>query len=511
MKYGRTIEKKARRFICPECGEYVAFVYRNKYKSYFRHGDKDLAQTDCDLRTSSSYLSVYEKVGLPIFLKKYRNHFEIWLGLYGLELDLLEEAEKRHSSLHIRCGNKTIANFYIDQQRFQEHKMTDIKLHQVAESYELTIQSDSSEIISRLTDRWGKIISGISNHGALFFCNGQKNRKLIHNCEVTYDTPYLFVSLSNSRLLQFMNVESFKLGMLDVDHSFGRTYHVYQVTFKNLTDYENSELSYYLREIFKISLVNKPTRIFSLWPPSIVDDPFVFYQNEGNTYHLMQSAENDVSLYQHGYQSRTLIQPTPLSSKNNENYLFSFHVTKEDQILTLVKKRKTVGSIYKVMSSIEDDEQSFKFRIIDKNNADVLAGEHKQLPPDKQMKVITNARCELLWMRSGTVHAIINIHDVNGVTIKNLLFGDELFLIYGNKFYPLVRFVYDQSNQNIDDELYPLLKKTSYPYVSVPIFVKDLVAKLPTTSKVRRMLESYLNINQMPYEAIVLLKKNLKR
>ncbi|WP_458787681.1 hypothetical protein [Vallitalea sediminicola] len=61
--YGRNISYHEKKFVCKECGEYVSYVYRNRYNSFFRHQNSEMG-TECNLRRSGHAIgNIYERKG----------------------------------------------------------------------------------------------------------------------------------------------------------------------------------------------------------------------------------------------------------------------------------------------------------------------------------------------------------------------------------------------------------------------------------------------------------------
>lgn len=72
-KFRHSISVKQKMFVCPDCCEYVAFVYCKNKNSYFMHEKSD-GTRKCEIyikRTSSNLTySPYERAGLPLYLIK---------------------------------------------------------------------------------------------------------------------------------------------------------------------------------------------------------------------------------------------------------------------------------------------------------------------------------------------------------------------------------------------------------------------------------------------------------
>ena len=119
MEYGRSISYEEKRFFCSNCGEYVSYVHRNKGKTFFRHIKKNEETMECELRINTQKeLSIYQKVGLPIYLKKDLNgNFNLAIGFYPIDENIIEISQREQFSITI-SGIKDAYNFkrmyYID-------------------------------------------------------------------------------------------------------------------------------------------------------------------------------------------------------------------------------------------------------------------------------------------------------------------------------------------------------------------------------------------------------------
>jgi len=71
-----------KKIICTICGEYVTFARGEIKEPYFRHSMQNEETRYCELRSQIEQNStIYEKVGLPLYLKKTSNSgFELYLG-----------------------------------------------------------------------------------------------------------------------------------------------------------------------------------------------------------------------------------------------------------------------------------------------------------------------------------------------------------------------------------------------------------------------------------------------
>lgn len=106
------------RFICPECGESV-HLRRSKYSNYFAHYKRQNTSAECDRRVDGVPTdSIYEWIGLPIYLRHgaVKGTFELSLGFKALPRSLMEDAEK--SKLQVSIDGES--SYLVNRERFSE-------------------------------------------------------------------------------------------------------------------------------------------------------------------------------------------------------------------------------------------------------------------------------------------------------------------------------------------------------------------------------------------------------
>lgn len=83
------------RFICPECGEAVHLTGNGKNNYFAHYPDKNkTVSVECDRRVDASPTdSVYERIGLPIYMRKNSSgDFYLYMGFKALPPELMEKA-----------------------------------------------------------------------------------------------------------------------------------------------------------------------------------------------------------------------------------------------------------------------------------------------------------------------------------------------------------------------------------------------------------------------------------
>lgn len=195
--YQQTISAIDKKFICPECGEYVAFVSGNKKKPYFRHCNSNEYTKNCDFRTQTqTYSSIYEKLGLPMYIKKVgENYYELFIGFYKLEEYILKLAEDLDCNVDITKAGENeeqIETYSINSNRFSINSTSLIRVDFISFRYHL--KYNSTRVGKYLLERWGNNIEGILDSGTLFEFNENGGRKIRINDEITTNTDYYLIA-----------------------------------------------------------------------------------------------------------------------------------------------------------------------------------------------------------------------------------------------------------------------------------------------------------------------------
>ena len=132
QKYSQTISSKQGRFFCLYCGEEVAFVRRSKenHKPFFRHSNEKENGNTCEKRNKiETYSSIYEKLGLPLYLEKENNNYSLNIGFYKIKEEILRQLEVQNAEIILESEDKLHSTkFNIDSSRFFSNKTTLIKI-----------------------------------------------------------------------------------------------------------------------------------------------------------------------------------------------------------------------------------------------------------------------------------------------------------------------------------------------------------------------------------------------
>lgn len=248
-EYSRARIYNQGRFICPECGELVHLT-GSKYSNHFAHYKKTDVSAQCDRRIDGlPTQSVYERIGLPLYLRKDDNNdFRLFMGFRTLPIKVLEQAEKNNLSFKI-IGTKQ--NYKITHERFINGETTllpilHIPLGQSKYRLKYSPQMYSASVLSY----WSDEADGFSDGGALFSVTGLGGKKVRHGDTISTDTKYYWVRRNASIPSYISGINMKRVGDLILKDN---KYHVFRGSFdSSISDMEFDRLTTYLRETYKV-------------------------------------------------------------------------------------------------------------------------------------------------------------------------------------------------------------------------------------------------------------------
>jgi hypothetical protein len=499
-----TIASISERFICPECGEYVTFVRRYKYKSYFKHGNSNEATKKCDLRIEGQQnFSIYERMGLSLYLKKcIDNKFEFYVGFYNLDETLMNIAENQELKVSINPvnGDKKLSTLYfVNNNNFSTSSTTFKKIDFISTRYILQYSSTNAEQL--LNKRWGKDFEGVLSGGALFTYSDNGGRKIKINDEITTDTDYFYLCKDGNVLDRCDGIEYMCCGEISLKTSFMSVlYNVYKIKFRAFNNVQFYKLINFCRDHLKISLIYKPSTLIAMWPPSIQIDNQISYINKKEALFILGSEETNARVFVH----RDNITDELKGEKiDNNKYLMKIPVITGGIALNINEKYNSVFAFlthYK--GNIKIYNNSIYMKDIDDNP--IHRGNNSKLPDKKTIKITAETKCDILHIKNNQVHKSYTIINEKGRNIDNIAFDDEIVFINGIEQTTLLKYIKNhmRSDQIFNDELlYLSLCQLGNPIMPPPIWIKKLLVLLKSNSKTFKVVRSFLLTNKMPVNA----------
>lgn len=503
-EYKRSISYEEKKFFCSNCGEYVTYVNRSKGKTFFRHIKETEETKSCDLRIKSQQeLSVYQKVGLPIYLKKdFNRTFSLSIGFYSIDKKAIELSKTERASVTIssvKSNYNLTKKYFVDDMNFSCKNTTLKTINLISPKYK--IDYSALKIKSYLVDKWGYEIEGISESGALFKFGENGGRKIRVNEEIIVDTDYLCIYMNNSEFRRYDGIYYEELGSISLINGI---YKVYKVRF-SLHGWDKKAISEFCRKNFKVSLVNKPSEIIPIWPPTVENDNKIELVFEKNNLLLLKSNQTNTKAFIHRFKSYIEIN---LNKIDNKKYLFIVSPSSNERAINI---NDEYNSKYLLVSKYREKIKTFSNHIIIKDIEEnvIEKGKYNSLPVDRKLKIYSNSEVDVIHYRQGILFKSYKIKEKENI-ISDLKYGDRIVTKIGLKKNTIIEFEELQQmtiNKFSDDlEVYKNLIRLNYPFETVDTYTRTVLKKLKGYPKTFNLVKSYISKNKMPIGARKILK-----
>lgn len=503
-EYKRRVQYKEKKFFCPNCGEYVTFAYGKKNKSFFRHANENEETKECDLRSKSEgELSIYQKIGLPLYLKKESNNkYQLYIGFYSLGESNVNDLIRRQSKITIKAA-KTISGYkktyYIDNINFFTDKTTLKSINFTSTKYNL--EYSSKEARNLAYEKWGKEIEGINTNGALFKFGENGGRKIRINEEIESDTDYFCIYKYNNIFKDYDGITTEECG--DIVFLNG-IYKVYKIRF-SIMGKQAKLISEFCRENFKVSLVNKLSDITPIWPPMIKKDNKVGMVYDKNNLLLIRSTDKNTRAFMH---KKNIYKEILLNNIEKNKYLIKILPSSIENVINI---NDEYNSKYLFIFKYNEEIKGFNNEILikDINENIIEKGKFHKLPLDGKLKIQSNSEVELLHYRK---NILLKNHKIKslGTMVEDIKFGDRLSIKIGLKNETILEYkkVKIELNKVFNDfEIYKSLKNLECYYEPVDIYIKSILKNIKQYPQTYNLVKYYTETNRMPIGAKRILKK----
>lgn len=502
-QYGRTISCEEKRFFCTNCGEYVTFVNPIKKKPYFRHIKSTEESYECELRIDGQgKLSIYEKVGMSIYLKKNQNkNFSLYIGFYAVnQKDICLLKNESITILPIKSNRKLENKYFIDSINFNSDTTTLKQINFTAPKYKLSYSSSKAK--DKLGEIWGTEIEGINESGALFKYGKNGGRKIRINEEISTESDYYCISQDSFIFKGVFGIHYEELGRVSLRNI---TYRVYKIRIE-FNSWNKKALCEFFRDNFKVSLVNKSSEIISIWPPIINHDKTIeLFYNKNNLF-LLKSTQPNAKAFIHRTGHAKEIN---LNKIDDKKYTFKVSPISIERAINL---NDEYNSEYLLVFNYKERITSFNNEIVIKDiNENIIEnGIYNELPIDRKLKIYSNSEVEILHYRNNIIFKIYKIKSQINV-IEGLKYNDKLVVKIGLKKNILVEYkkLKEKSKKNYfdDGEVYKRLKSLNYIFEPVDTFTRSILRQLKDYPKTYNLVKSYVVKNKMPIGAKKILTK----
>lgn len=501
-KIDTTISVKDRRFFCPQCGEYLSFVRREKYKSFFRHTKLDENAKRCELRSKGiNFNYLYNNQELNLFIKKYEDTYKLAIGFRKIKSKDMLFLKNNNGFINILDNKKRqLARYKIDEYNFSDIETTYKEINWIENKYYFEY---STPIIRNIMKRyWGGELEGnISN---LIFTYGDLGgRRIRKNEELIMNKNYFLVAKSLFLGKYIDNIEYEELGYLNLNER----YKIYKIKVYSKSNEEFIDLKNFFRERYNVRLVKNEEKIITIWPPVIRNDnEDLYYLDTKDLFLIFESYIENSFLTSHD----ELEKKDSFGDKIlEENYLHIFKDIDEKIAISCNGNNYLINKFYSRYEN-ENQENTYIVEFKDTNDKVLECGEYDELPKEGIIKIKTNFRCNIILRKKENQVKIYKIENENCKIIDKIEFGDEIYIdspmcsSYNIKFTKKEKRFKEKINEEI---LYNQLIKLGGPSVPTPIEIRKLLLKVPTNSKCYNLIRKYMFEKKIPSLTLKYLKK----
>lgn len=335
-EYDRSRYYSRDRFICPECGEAVHLT-GSRYSNHFAHFKKSDVSAECDRRVDGSPTdSVYERIGLPIYIRKNATgDFYLYMGFKALPPGLMEKAIKESISVKIDGRN----TYRINTERFSCDGTALIPLDYIPLSgHKYHLYYEPVNKAYAVSQHWSDYADRFSYEGAIFTVTEQGGKKIRHGDSITTDEMYYWVRRQPQLPSFIPGIEMKKCGRLILKDN---VLNVFCGSFSSeLSDAEFSYLTSYLRSNLKIHLLEKQPEFVPIWPPVVkTEDGYIINNREQSVYGYVVSGNDNPRIYV--YQGIRKIPDELVSA----NHLTCVRVWDQEALVNIDRKYVSSGTL----------------------------------------------------------------------------------------------------------------------------------------------------------------------
>ncbi|OAA91885.1 hypothetical protein [Clostridium ljungdahlii] len=498
------------KFTCPECGENV-FLTSRKYSILFSHYEKKETSPECDRRVDGkSSLTIYERIGLPLYLRINNGNFYLSMGFRPISFDILQTASREGAYIEISENVRNSLNkykYFINQERFYSDATTFIPIdfiprheHQYSISFS---KGDSGYSLKKI---WSDYADGFSNAGALFTSNECGGKKIRHGDSISSNKDYYWVRKDTEIPKYISGIEMKLCGNLVLKDE---KYYVFKGSFiASLSNQRQfRQLAGYLKKYMKVFLLEKQPEIIPLWPPCVrVCDGYDVSDVGKDIFCNVVSGNETPKVFI--YQSSKIYPREPLIKKTSaENRIISFRISSESILVNVDRKMISTGTYFKYTKTELEELESEIVEIENNEYCDVNS--LHQIRTDKELKFQTLTDVEVIRVdRRGNISKSKSTDGT--LEIKELMYQDRIYILSHNRLIYSANIEREKISSYDDIKLYDLLKAHNKDVrVVMPVGVRKIIIKmLISYSASKKYLYDYLEKNTIPVTLANLLGGN---
>lgn len=434
-EYDRRHSYSQGRFICPECGEPV-HLSSSKYTNFFSHYKKSDLSQDCDRRIDGvATETVYERLGIPMFIKKeVGQSFRLYLSLKKLPTHIMNEVKKDPSFIVISGRTK----YEISPNRINIERSTYLPIEKIAPSGQrLHITYVGGEIVDKISKYWGSYSDAFTFEGALFVGGENGGRKIHIGESVTTDTEYYWVRRQANLPSFWPGVLFTKCGTIGlVDQKL----YVYKGKFQ--VDVSNKDFDTLARELaqnMKLYLLEKHPTVNILWPP-VIQNSDINYVTTGtpSVYGRVISGNDEPVAYMYegiNFNAKQL---------HIQNSMIQIPVHSENVFVSIDKKYASGGIEISTSNIDYEGCLSPSFTIVDESKREYINTSYLTIK-GTSYSLKSSSSIDLVTFHKNGVIAVEN--NITSKEDEGLAAGDIIVLLYNKSILSYI--ILDQDERRI--------------------------------------------------------------
>lgn len=500
-------EAEGYKFICPECGEQVSFVEKEKTK-YFKHHKETEISKECDKRIKGNKnLTVYEKMGLPLYLRQNCNgdfYFSILFKRIPKKVFLSCKEKDSYIEIYDKCNSDEYERFYLNRGNFIEDESNFITISKLPKNSSRLYIKYSDTLTENIFRRyWSNYINcPLSFNGSLFSIEENKG-KIIRPWEnVSTYTEYYWVKKSKKNT----PYEEIKMERIGEVFLKGINYNVFKCSFNVSIDNRNryKKIANYLEENLSVVLLEKKSTINPIWPPCVKNNYGYEVGKVTKVYNRVLSFNDKPKVYSY---RKSLINALNLTVDYIEKEKIAVVEATYEEVLINVDRKVTSTGIIIRKKDLPDLEK--KRILINSKNKKIIEG---KIEFNDTRDIEIESLCDIRLIKVNKEGKIEQFNYKNNFKIRNIKFGDRYFLLSNmNKIAEIIIREKAINYVSFDEEhlLKNIKQSKGTNAVSITKSIREMIIcnlKYIKNKEIKNILRKYLVENKIPIKVFMILK-----
>ncbi len=414
------------RFSCPECNETVTLVERVDTTAYFRHHNRSQASPECDKRVDGrSGLTLYERVGLPLYLKcNSESSFKLYFGFPSLGEVLFQRAFEDKVQIKISNGvshGRTERLIPITRTNFYEDQTTLVPVDFIPPNGQnYSINYSESAVSSKLRAVWSDYADGFQNESAIFTYTESGGKKIRRGDCITTEKEYFLITRRPPP--SYPEINNRIAGTMYLDNYLYNVY-VIRINASTTNPSRFAGINNYLKSIFGVWLLEKSPELITLWPPVAENEGLVPVLQAAKIFCAAISGNDIPKVYTYNGASVSTAQ---VESDGSGNYSVALLFYGPQIIASVDRKYVGVESIYR-KRLLTSSKNCYSLSVVDKEgNAMDFCLPLPTSVIEGGISLSLNAKAELYHKNRREQYKHISFRDAQTVSITDLNIHDNL-------------------------------------------------------------------------------------